>query len=385
MHGGAARIESATFANNSVQGTSDDNTPGGFGGGGAIYADADLIVARCTIDGNSADGGGGQPGAEAAGGGIASYRSLQLVESLIHRNWARRGFGIRGQFTDSPGGATLGGGVAAFGSAFITNCTIASNECRQAELVGLPSQTRPAPTNGPALGGGLYLQTANAQLSFLTIAGNALVRHPSNPRPAPLGAGLFAADDSAAALQGALLAHNLVRLQWSGEPPIPNTTNDLSGAIQDRGHNLVSDNSELTHPASLRQTNPLLGPLGRHGGPTATLPLLEGSPALNAAGTNSPATDQRGRARPFDSASDIGAYERGPFLQTNAFTWQVAPDGSVTLVFSSAEDGTYQIETSQNLEDWTVSHRAQLAAGQPLTIDVPATARHQFYRAKQDD
>ena len=55
-----------------------------------------------------------------------------------------------------------------------------------------------------------------------------------------------------------------------------------------------------------------LGPLGANGGPTETVPLLPGSPALDRtpAGTCPPlAVDQRGITRPQGPACDAGAYE----------------------------------------------------------------------------
>jgi hypothetical protein len=58
---------------------------------------------------------------------------------------------------------------------------------------------------------------------------------------------------------------------------------------------------------------PLLGSLTDNGGPTQTLRPAQGSPALDAvpaAGAECAATDQRGLARPFGGACDIGAYER---------------------------------------------------------------------------
>jgi hypothetical protein len=58
--------------------------------------------------------------------------------------------------------------------------------------------------------------------------------------------------------------------------------------------------------------NPLLGPLQNNGGPTLTMALLAGSPAIgNADNALAPATDQRGVIR-FDlvgEMTDIGAFE----------------------------------------------------------------------------
>ena len=54
--------------------------------------------------------------------------------------------------------------------------------------------------------------------------------------------------------------------------------------------------------------DPRLGPLRNNGGPTLTIALLAGSPAIGAAGPGkAPARDQRGVNR---TDPDLGAYER---------------------------------------------------------------------------
>lgn len=58
--------------------------------------------------------------------------------------------------------------------------------------------------------------------------------------------------------------------------------------------------------ADILLVDPLLGALSDNGGPTQTIPLLEGSPAIDAAEGCS-ATDQRGEPR--GAACDIGAFE----------------------------------------------------------------------------
>ncbi|MDX2092142.1 MAG: right-handed parallel beta-helix repeat-containing protein [Kofleriaceae bacterium] len=59
--------------------------------------------------------------------------------------------------------------------------------------------------------------------------------------------------------------------------------------------------------AGITFADAMLGPLGDHGGPTPTLVPMAGSPALGA-GTNCPATDQRGMPRASGSCT-IGAVE----------------------------------------------------------------------------
>ena len=85
----------------------------------------------------------------------------------------------------------------------------------------------------------------------------------------------------------------------------------LSGTSFDAGHNLSSDNSyTFTSVGSLNNTDPKLGPLANNGGPTLTIALLPGSPAIDAGDDSSaPPTDQRGFPRPAGPAADIGAFE----------------------------------------------------------------------------
>lgn len=77
--------------------------------------------------------------------------------------------------------------------------------------------------------------------------------------------------------------------------------------ITDGGHNSDAGSS---CGVSTSNTDPLLSPLASNGGPTQTLALLAGSPALDSADDlECPATDQRGIARPQGDHCDIGAFE----------------------------------------------------------------------------
>jgi hypothetical protein len=85
---------------------------------------------------------------------------------------------------------------------------------------------------------------------------------------------------------------------------------------------LSSDGTcHLTGPGDVNNTNPRLGALGNYGGPTQTIPLLSGSPAIDAGNPSGCTdrlghllkTDQRGLPRPDTedrSGCDMGAYER---------------------------------------------------------------------------
>ena len=91
------------------------------------------------------------------------------------------------------------------------------------------------------------------------------------------------------------------------------------------GYNLSSDSTcNFTGPGDLNNTDPMLGPLQNNGGPTQTMALPTGSPAIDAGnpkGCTDGAghlltTDQRGLPRPNTEdiadkkGCDMGAYEK---------------------------------------------------------------------------
>ncbi len=88
-----------------------------------------------------------------------------------------------------------------------------------------------------------------------------------------------------------------------------------SALFNSLGANLSSDASckpYFNKPTDKNSVNPLLGPLASNGGPTQTMALLAGSPAINAVPLALCLfkTDQRGVARPQGIRCDIGAYEK---------------------------------------------------------------------------
>jgi hypothetical protein len=90
---------------------------------------------------------------------------------------------------------------------------------------------------------------------------------------------------------------------------------DVAGTITSLGHNLFGTGDLVGTAAS--PLNPRLAPLANYGGPTPTMALLPGSPALDA-GSNALAvgpdgapltTDQRGLPRVVNGTVDVGAFE----------------------------------------------------------------------------
>ena len=116
---------------------------------------------------------------------------------------------------------------------------------------------------------------------------------------------------------------------------------DAFGTFASTGNNLIGETdgssgwvgSDLTGTIA-QPLNPLLAPLGNYGGPTQTMALLPGSPAIDA-GNNAliPAgvtTDQRGLPRIVNGVVDIGAFESSGF--TIAAT---SGSGQSTAVFTA--------------------------------------------------
>jgi hypothetical protein len=101
-----------------------------------------------------------------------------------------------------------------------------------------------------------------------------------------------------------------------------NSGPNCRGTITSLGYNVSSDGTCSLHNSGDRNnTDPKLGSLGYYGGPTQTIPLLSGSPAIDAGNPSGCTdgsghllkTDQRGKPRPNKEDTggcDMGAYEK---------------------------------------------------------------------------
>jgi hypothetical protein len=98
------------------------------------------------------------------------------------------------------------------------------------------------------------------------------------------------------------------------------------------GFNLSADDTpSFTDPTSANNTDPKLGPLGDYGGPTPTMPILIGSPAIDRVTDNlAPLFDQRGRLR-AGAHPDSGAFESSaPFSLIIQLRGPIPPNTSIT-------------------------------------------------------
>ena len=247
--------------------------------GGGINNSGTLTISNSTISGNQAYC---MPnGCFTGGGGIANGGTLTINNSTISGNGARCNAKC----------VATGGGIANAGTLTIYSSTITGNSL---------------PYYGFDVGAGIYngrtLTIYNSTISRNNAAGN-------YGYGGGIANGIWG-NGGPVTLQNSIVANNSARAG-------PNCLNTMTS----NGYNLSSDNSCSFHgPGDMNNTDPKLGTLGNYGGPTQTIPLLSGSPAIDAGNPSGCTdgkghlltTDQRGYPRPDKedkTGCDMGAYE----------------------------------------------------------------------------
>ncbi|MGI8857866.1 MAG: choice-of-anchor Q domain-containing protein [Thermomicrobiales bacterium] len=309
---------------------------GNTGNGGGIDNESGgtLTVTNSTISGNDGGGAGGiynNGGGTLtvtnslftgnSGGGIenANQGTLTVTNSTFSGNSAAFGGGIDNydgvatvtNSTFSGNTAGMGGGIVNYGSATVANSTFSGNTA-----------------NGYDGGGGIYNNGGTATVANSTLSGNSALN--------ATGGGII---NSGGIFSGTVTLTNTIvakNTATSGGP-------DASGAVTDGGGNLIGDGTGMTGltngtngdqvGTAANPINPLLAPLGNYGGPTQTIPLLPGSPAIDAGKdatcaaalpTGAGGKDQRGVTRPVGAHCDIGAFEARFTLTVSGGTPQLA-------------------------------------------------------------
>jgi predicted dienelactone hydrolase len=222
----------------------------------------------------------------ANGGGINNSGTLTVTNSTVSGN-------------SSEGDIKVGGsGISNVGTATVTNSTVSGNSSAH----GL---------------GGIANWGSSLTVTNSTVSGNSA----GGAGGGIVNFGTLTVTNSTVSGNSARDYGGIVNL-YEGTVTITNTIvanstsgGNCAGTITDGGHNLDSDGTCGVGPA----TDPLLDPAGLrdHGGPTQTIALLSGSPAINAGDpevcANPPVNgfDQRGFVRPGvgHTVCSIGAYE----------------------------------------------------------------------------
>lgn len=250
------------------------------------------------------------------GGGINSSGNVTLDHATISHNLARiqgAGVGANGivtindstvsdNLTTISDNSNLGGGVMAGSGLTVNNSTITNNEAQVGGGVYAfgpitISNSTISGNKASYIGGGLVTDHA-ASIHNSTIASNSGGYH---------GGGIFLESNGTLDLQSTIVANSYI---YSTSNVVDISGRDTAITISGN-HNLIMV-SELPTPADTITSDPLLHALADNGGPTPTMALKAGSPAINFGSNPDPLDfDQRGMgfARMSGTAVDIGAFE----------------------------------------------------------------------------
>ena len=250
-----------------------NNTSGSAGGIRNSGTGSLMTVNRCIIANNTS--------ATSSAGGLQNFSTSTLTV-------------LNSTFTGNvSGGGTVGGGAMQLnGLASVSNSTLSGN-------------TSNTTGGGGAINSnGSLLLLTNVTISGNTSTGNGGGLHRGTTNPNGF-------------IRNSIIARN------SGAAASPDVTNS-AGGLASQGNNIIGAVGTSTGWVMSDQQNvdPLLTPLGFHGGFGMTHILLAASPAINTgqncvvdlscATQNPPAplkTDQRGVGRPFGANVDVGAVE----------------------------------------------------------------------------
>jgi CSLREA domain-containing protein len=297
-YSGSLTVTNSTFSNNSAPHF-----------GGAIYNNSSgtITVTNSTFSGNSSENGGGilnfsgiinitssifsSNSAAGTGGSIANHGTLTVTDSTFTGN-------------NTNGSISAGGGIYNDGTLAVTSSTFSNNStvgttatagggiANDHGTLTVANSTFFGNSTNDGYGGGI------SNGGTLTVTNSTFSGNSAN---ASSGGNLF--NSGVLTLSNTILANSL-----SGDDCASS-----GGTINASGVNLVMDGTcGSSFPSN---TDPQLGPLADNGGPTQTMALLPGSPALDAADDTICAAapvsglDQRGVTRPQGTHCDIGAYE----------------------------------------------------------------------------
>ncbi len=293
--GGETVIVGSTFTNNSAS------------DGGAIGSlNGDLTIINSTLDGNAADGTGGNPGNGGCGGAIymdGRDEAANLCGVTISNNRA----------------GAIGGGVFRVsndhtGSFAIDRSTIDSNQITATgegnagglylEGLALTITNSTISRNQGFYNGGIWIHTCTVSMTNVTIASNVAIGSngggvwlSNSPTGTLLNCTIAdnhstAADQVAGAIfgDGLTLANTVIANNTAMYRPSCDVTH-----TGDTGNLQFPDGSLCTDAPMV--ADPMLGELGDHGGDSETMVPAAGSPTIGIA-TGCPPTDQLGHPRP---------------------------------------------------------------------------------------
>jgi len=261
--------------------------------GGAILNNGTATISNTTFNSNS-------PyffGHSASCGAIDNRSAMTITASTFDTNYAQNN-------------STSGGAICNGGTLTITDSTLSNNS---------------SGGNNAGYGGAIYTYAGTLTVTNSTFTGNAATTSGgaiySNGGTVQISNSTFGNNPESIGGGGAL--SNAGSSVFIKNSIVANSANggNCAGPITSNGYNLSSDlTCHFGSTGDLNNKNPKLGALHKNGGPTETMALQRGSPALDAGNRsgcrdfsgNLVRTDQRGLPRPGGGETtgcDMGAYE----------------------------------------------------------------------------
>lgn len=275
-------------------------------------------VSLSGVEVSGGDANADNPVDQFFGGDIRNSGVLTLTD-----DWITNGF------------ACSGGGVGnSSGTVTIEQTLISGNHsaCSGGDSGGVENFGTPASGTTPDLPGHLVIDDSTIADNDARLVGGVFSWNDDNNTLTITNstiAGNFAQDESGGLARGpggglglgegiARVQNTIIADNFEKTGGVTTPTNCAPGpGLTSQGNNIDSGTDCHLHdtiPGQTDQsdTNPLLGPLQNNGGPTMTIAIAPGSPALDRVprtGFGCPATDQRGVPRPQGTGCDIGAFE----------------------------------------------------------------------------
>ena len=318
-----------------------------------------------------------------------TLQNLTVTKGFTTGNGAgltNSGTAVVNHVTFSDHHASIGGGLLNYGTLTVSNSTFSGNNATD-RGAGLYTVTGTAEItnstfsgNSSVHGGGMWVHSGTVTITNSTFSGNTASSTSGYGGAIRVNSGTVTITNSSlygnTAYQGGAILTNgslgltntsfvkneasyggALRIGTGGSISSTNSLfvkgtvgNNCYGGIASGSHNLADDTTcgtSVTNSASI-----LLGDLGSHGGPTQTVPLLEGSAAIDAGDPAvCPAADQRGFSRA--GTCDIGAYEYAKAENDFVITVDTTQPGSssgdqFTIPTSPGETYNYNVDCNND-------------------------------------
>lgn len=367
--------------------------------GGAIYVYGEdavtfLTMENCTLTGNTGDYGGAIYNDGYANSATFGAH-LTIINSIISNNHGiQYGGGI---WNDGSFGSVT---LTVSGCAFIGNSAVLDTGAIQLDgysgsATGSVSNCTFTLNSAGRKGGGIYIDGQDG-IATLSV-GNCTLSDNS----AGTSGGAVYLNNGGTGTTTLVVGNTIFETGGSGV----NIVNTL-GTITSQGYNLSNDAAGgdgttgpggfLNHAGDKRNTDPLtdLAGVKDNGGPTMTLALRAGSPALDQGKRNTIGAsdnDQRGEARPFDDAnianasggdgSDIGAYEADVRV-----TAEDRLGNDLRVTFFTILERLYEIQSAPTPSGpWTSPAGSTVGTGGiiPVTFVNAFSIAPRFFRVRQ--